>query len=369
MKACIRAVSMMALIVLAGCGGGSAPPAANIALLYVVGQGVNSIQGFHVQSTGALAATSVASFPTNPRPVAIALHPSTNFLYVPNVSANTVSGYSIDHTAGILTPVGTALTPTPTGPSPIAAGINPGGQFLFVLNQGDATVSTYSIDSTRGLLSQVGAPFPTGLTNVQGMVISPTAQDLYISSGTAPSTIAGFSISASGALASAGSFTGGTGSNIAQMVIDSKGQFLYAPDSANNKVLSLSIATSGALSTVAGSPFSTGTQPTSVAVDSTGSFVYVSNSGSNDVSAYKSSAGALTQVTGSPYPTQESGTTTITQPGFITVDATNNFVYVSNQATRAIAAFAINSADGTLATVNNAPFGQVVSPTWMVSTK
>jgi 6-phosphogluconolactonase len=370
MKALIRAVFILALATMIGCGSSSPPPAANLALLYLVGQGFNSIQAFHVKSTGEISPTSVPSFPTNPRPAGMALHPSTNFLYVTSLSLNTVSGYTVDHTSGVLTPVGTALPPVLTGPSPIAAAINSGGQFLFVLNQGDATISIYSIDAARGILTQVGAtPFPTGLTSVQAMAASPTAGFLYVSSGTAPSTITGFSISGSGALASIGSVSGAPGSNIAQLTIDPKGQFLYAPDSANNQVLSLSIASSGALTPVAGSPFSTGTQPAAVAVDATGSFVYVSNSGSNNISAFKSTAGVLSQLAGSPYSTQGIGSVAATQPGFLTVDATNNFLYVSNVATKAVAGFAINSTDGTLITVNNSPFPASVAASRMVSTK
>jgi 6-phosphogluconolactonase len=370
MKALIRAVFILVLIAITGCGSDSPPPAANLDFLYVVGQGANSVQAFNVKSTGEIASTSVMSFPTNPRPVGMALHPSTNFLYVTSLSANTVSGYTVDHTSGVLTPVGTALSPVPTGPSPISAGINSGGQFLFVLNQGDATISIYSIDPARGILTQVGTPFPTGITTtVQAMVVSPKAGFLYVSSGTAPSTITGFSISGSGALAPAGSFTATAGSNIVQMTIDAKGQFLYAPDTANNQVLSLTIASSGALAPVAGSPFSTGTQPAAAAVDATGSFVYVSNTGSNNVSAFKSAAGVLTAISGSPYATQGAGAISATQPGFLTVDATNNFLYVSNVATKTIASFAINSADGTLTTVNNSPFAESIAASQMISTK
>lgn len=369
----MRAVFLVALIAVAGCGGGSKHinSTTNVAFLYVVGQGSNTIQGFHIQASGELSATSQPSFATNARPVAMALHPTTNFVYVANLTANTVSGYNVDHTSGFLTPVGTALAPVPTGPSPIAVGVNSGGQFLFVLNQGDASISVYSIDPTRGILTQVGSAVPTGLTNTpQSMVVSPTASFLYVVSGTAPSTISVFSISGNGALAAApGSFTGASTSNISRMTIDPKGQFLYAADSANNNVVSLSISASGALSPVAGSPFTAGKQPFAVAVDATNTFVYVSNSGSNDVSAFKTSAGVLTPITGSPFPTQGSGTVSATQPGFLIVDATNTFVYVSNVATKAVAAFAINSADGTLVAVNNSPFGQIIAPSWLVSTK
>ncbi len=371
MKALIRMVCIAVLISFLGCGSNKPNTAANVALLYTVGAGANSIQGFHIQASGELASTSVAAFPTNPRPVALALHPSTNFLYEVNITSNTVAGFGIDHTAGILTPVGTALPPASTGPSPVSVGTNAGGQFLFVLNQGDASISVYSIDTVRGILTQVGSPFPTGITTtVQSMALSPTAQFLYVLSGSAPSTISVFSIGTNGALAvAAGAFTGAPASNISGMMIDPKGQFLYATDSANNDVVSLSIAASGALTQVAGSPFAAGTQPAAVAVDGTGTFVYVSNAGSNNVSAFKSASGVLTQVAGSPFTTQGTGTVAVTQPGFLIVDATNTFLYVSNVASRGIAAFGINAVDGTLVPVTNSPFGQVTATSWMLSTK
>jgi 6-phosphogluconolactonase (cycloisomerase 2 family) len=202
------------------------------------------------------------------------------------------------------------------------------------------------------------------------MALSPTAQFLYVLSGSAPSTISVFSIATNGTLTAAGgAFTGAPNSNITGMTIDSKGQFMYAADSANNNVVSLSIAPSGALAEVAGSPFAAGTQPVAVAVDATGTFVYVSNAGSNNVSAFKSSSGALTQVAGSPFTTQGTGTVAVTQPGFLIVDATNTFLLVSNVATRAIAAFGINAADGTLVPVTSSPFGQLIAVSSMVSTK
>lgn len=379
MKALIRILCCVAVIAISGCGGGSSStsptnPITNVALLYAVGQGSNAVQGFHIEASGVLSSTAVTSFSTNPRPVAIALHPSTNFVYVANLTSNTVSGYSVDHTTGFLTPVGTALAPSPTGPSPVALGVESSGHFLFVLNQGDATISVYSIDPARGILTQTGTAFSTGLTAPQAMLVSPVAPFVYVLSATPSSpntnTISVFSIATNGSLAAVpGAFTGPANSTIAGITTDPKGQFMYAADSANNDVISLGVDVSGALSPVAGSPFSTGAQPVAVAVNGTGTFVYVSNSGSNNVSAFKSSAGVLSEVSGSPFSTQGSSTAAVTQPGFLIVDATNTFLYVSNVASRGIAAFGINGADGTLVPVTNSPFGQVIAPLWMVSTK
>ena len=362
---------MLVVCAMLGCYGGSSAPT-NVAFVYEVGDGSNAIQGLGQRADGTLSALPTSPYATSPRPVAMALHPSKNFLYVVNSTSNTVSGYTLDHTSGVLAPVGQALPPSPTGPLPISAGVNSGGQFLFVLNTGTAaggSISVYSIDTTRGILAEIsGSPFPIA-ANPLAMAVSPSAGFLYVSSAS-PSAISVFAIAGNGALsAAAGSVTGATGSNFPGLTIDPKGQFLYAADSGNNQVDSFSIAASGALTPVAGSPFPAGTQPAAVAVDSTGTLVFVSNAGSDDVSAYTSSAGVLTQAATSPFTTKGTGTVAAAQPGFLTVDTSNTFLYVCNVATKGLAVFSINGSDGSLTPLANSPFPQGLAPRWLVITK
>jgi 6-phosphogluconolactonase (cycloisomerase 2 family) len=383
MKALFTITLLFIAVLLSGClGSSSSSTAPTLAFLYVVGQGDNAIHALDEKSTGDLAPLAVSSFPTIPRPVSIALHPSRNFLYVPNETSNTVSGYTIDHTAGVLTPIGTALSPTPVcSPgvcsNPIGVAINSGGQFLFVLNQGSASpavpasISVFNIDQTRGLLSPVaGSPFAFAslvAPNPQFLAISPTQGFLYVSNGAA-STISAFAIGASGALTElAGSpFSVGAGATAAGLAIDPKGQFLYAADSANNAIASFNVA-GGPLSPIGSFP--AGTKPVAVTVDNTSSFVYSANQGSNDVSAFKAASGALTQVAGSPFLVQPTGSIGTPQPIFLTVDVSNTFLYVANFGSSSISAFGIKSSDGTLGLITNSPFFQGIAPLWMVSTK
>jgi 6-phosphogluconolactonase (cycloisomerase 2 family) len=377
-------ITLSFIMVLSGClGSSSSSTAPTLAFAYLVGQGDNGIRAFAEKSTGDLQSLPVSSFSTTPRPVSIALHPSRNFLYVPNLTSNTVSGFNIDHATGVLTPIGTALPPTPACVSPavcsnpIAAGINSGGQFLFLLNQGStspavpASISAFSVDPARGLLTPVsGSPFAFAslvAPNPQFLAVSPTAGFLYVSNG-ASGSISAFSIGTNGVLTELGGspFSLGAGATAAGLAIDAKGQFLYAADSANNKVVSFSIA-GGALG--GGSSFSTGTKPVAVAVDSTSSFLYSANQGSNDVSAFKITSGALTQVAGSPYAVQPTGSIGTPQPSFLTVDVSNTFLYVANTGSSSISAFGIKSSDGTLGLITNSPFIQAVAPLWMVTTQ
>jgi 6-phosphogluconolactonase (cycloisomerase 2 family) len=385
MKAISAITFLLIAVLLSGClGSSSSSTAPTLAFAYVVGQGDNSVHAFAEKSTGDLETLSVPSFLTTPRPVSIALHPSKNFLYVPNLTSNTVSGFNIDHVAGVLTPIGSALPPTPVCASvtvcsnPISAAVNSGGQFLFVLNQGSAlpavpaSISVFSIDPTRGLLTAVsGSPFAfasLAAPNPQFMAVSPTQGFLYVSNGAA-GNISAFAIGSGGALAelSGSPFPVGAGATAAGLAIDPKGQFLYAADSANNTIASFNIS-GGPLAAVAGSPFPAGTKPVGVTVDNTSSFVYSANQGSNDVSAFKAASGALTQVAGSPFPVEPTGSIGTPQPVFLTVDVSNTFLYVANFGSSSISAFGINSSDGTLGLITNSPFNQAIAPLWIVTT-
>jgi 6-phosphogluconolactonase (cycloisomerase 2 family) len=386
MKALIGLSSLFMAVILSGClGSSSSSTAPTLAFAYVVGQGDNGIRGFAEKTTGELQALPIFSFATSARPVSIVLHPSKNFLYVPNLTSNTVSGFNIDHVAGVLTPVGTAVPPTPTCTSPavcsnpVSAAVSSSGQFLFLLNQGTASpavptsISVFSIDTARGLLTPVaGSPFSfasLSAPNPQFIVASPTSGFVYVSDG-ASGTISMFSVGGSGTLTEiAPALSIGAGATVAGIAIDSKGQFLYAADSANNKIASFSIAAGGGLSPVAGSPFNAGTKPVAVAVDSTASFLYAANQGSNNVSAFKINAGALTEISGSPYAVVTTGTVGTPQPIFLTLDVSNKFLYVANLGTSSISAFGVKAADGTLALLTDSPFQQAIQPLWIVTTQ
>jgi 6-phosphogluconolactonase len=389
MKVLIGLSSLFMAVILSGClGSSSHSTAPTLAFAYVVGQGDNGIRGFAEKTTGELQGLPVFSFATSPRPVSIALHPSKNFLYVPNLTSNTVSGFNIDHVSGVLTPVGTAVPPTPACASgvcsnPVSAAVNSAGTFLFLLNQGTpasgptpaiaSSISVFSIDTTRGLLTPVaGSPFPfasLSVPNPQFIVASPTAGFVYVSDG-ASGTISMFSVGAAGNLTEiAPALSIGAGATVAGIAIDSKGQFLYATDSANNKVASFSIAAGGGLTPVAGSPFNAGTKPVAVAVDSTNTFLYAANQGSNNVSAFKINAGALTEISGSPYAVITTGTVGTPQPIFLTVDVSNTFLYVANLGTSSISAFGIKATDGTLGLLTLSPFQQAIQPLWIVTTQ
>ena len=391
MKALIRTIPMVLLaMAVAGCGSSSSTPlnTPTIAYLYVVGQGANTIFPFRSVSDGEIESLSL-TFPSNPIPVAMVLHPNKSLVYVANSTSNTVSGYTLNHQTGTLTPVGTAIPPSPICPpsppcatsTPMSVGTDSAGQFLFVLNQGtsspavSASISVFSVDTTRGLLTLVsGSPFilpSLSAGNAQSMVVSPTANFIYVANGTA-GTIAQISFNSSGQLTDMLTVAGGAGANLAGMAIDPKGQFLYVPDAANNKILSFSGASSGTLTPVAAfalAQTTAETKPVALAIDSTGSFLYTANNGSDNVTALQVSSGNLTEISGSPYSTRGTVVSTAAQPSAVIVDATNTIVYVGNQGSRDVMGFTIKSSTGQLTAVANSPFTQAVGPTALLSTR
>jgi 6-phosphogluconolactonase len=134
--------------------------------VYVTNSGTNNVNGFAVD-TGATNPSNVGDlvtigtpFPAGLHPVAAAIDPSGQFLYVVNQNSNTVSGYRIAHTDGKLTTL--ANSPYNTGAGPVAIGISPANKFLYVSNNSANTISTFSIDPPSGNIGPTSATVSTG---------------------------------------------------------------------------------------------------------------------------------------------------------------------------------------------------------------
>jgi DNA-binding beta-propeller fold protein YncE len=114
------------------------------------------------------------------------------------------------------------------------------------------------------------------------------------------------------------------------------------------------IGANGFLTEVAGSPFPNGgvsadTSPSSIAIDPWGDpwgqFVFVANSGGNNVSVYSIDVnGALTPITGSPFPRGGDSAA---------VDLTSRFLYVAGG--KAVAAYRVSKI-GALKSIAGSPF-------------
>jgi 6-phosphogluconolactonase len=118
---------------------------------------------------GTLTPVTGSPFPAGLGPVAIAFDPGFNFAYVVDKGSNTISQYSYGPGNGVLTPLSPSTIST--GATPVSIAIVPGviasdiGNTLFditdyayVANLGAGTISTFSLTTSSGLLNVVGQP-------------------------------------------------------------------------------------------------------------------------------------------------------------------------------------------------------------------
>ena len=133
------------------------------------------------------------------------------------------------------------------------------------------------------------------------------------------------------------------------------GRFVYAADFISQTVTAFSInQTSGALTPITGSPFPVGGNPDQVTVDPSGRFVYVANDGAvgpsgAGVLAVDPNTGALTPALGSPFAAGKS-------PSGVTPNANTGFLYVANENSNNVSVFSINPATGVLTEIAGSPF-------------
>ena len=139
---------------------------------YVANQGSNDVSAYTINATtGVLTPVAGSPFPAGTTPVfvtPVGSGPATPFAYVANQGSNDISAYTISATTGVLTPV---------PGSPFAAGLAPflvtfntsssGQLFAYVANQGSNDISGYAINATTGVLTPVlGSPFAAGTTPI-----------------------------------------------------------------------------------------------------------------------------------------------------------------------------------------------------------
>ena len=222
--------------------------------LYVTKENTG-VRGYTIAGNGSLSLIGGASVATT-SPGGLAITPDGKHLYTTEGNAaNNIRGFNIA-TDGSLSPVpggglfnsgGTFAGPTVVSPS---------GGFLYVSNVSSNTISVMAIQG-NGTLDPVGAPVPTPLITFPApLAIAPDGKRLYVGAGNA-NFIGGFDVAPDGTLAlqagspypsqipSALAFTPG-------------GSSLYSSNALATTASGFNIDSAGALTAIAGSPFQTG---------------------------------------------------------------------------------------------------------------
>jgi len=305
------------------------------------------------QGNGAL--TSLGSLLAGGTATSTTLHPSGKFLYVP-VNANnpySIVGYTVDPLTGMLTQF--AGAPPSAGTNPFDVAVDPAGKFAYAVNFGSNNVSAYTIDPVSGALTQVtGSPFAAG-NNPISATVDPLSKFLYVANsasfGGSPNVSAYTINSATGALVPVPGSPFAAGTSLVDVTVDPGGKFLYVVDQAGFVSIFSIDPTNGALAFLKfiearPLPLAIAINKGTTPVTYTPKFAYVANSGSNNISAYTidPGSGALTAVSGSPFPAGM-------QPGSISVHPNGKLAYAVNTVDQTISAYSIDPTTGALAQI------------------
>jgi 6-phosphogluconolactonase (cycloisomerase 2 family) len=232
--------------------------------------------------------------------------------------------------------------------------VDPSQRFVYSPNLTDGVVYEYTTNQTTGALTPIsGNAWIAAGTNPFSVAVDPSGRFAYVTnyaqlSGTC--SISQYAIDQStGALtAIAGSpvaLSGASPANPRTVAVDPSGRFAYTANWGNGTVSAFAInQTTGALTEISGSPFPAGGAPWTVVVEPTGRFVYVSDNTGIRIYVYaiNQSTGALAQIGGSPF-----AVTGGVAPGAMTVDPLGGFLYVGD-GSNTVYTYAINPNSGAL---------------------
>jgi 6-phosphogluconolactonase len=96
----------------------------------------------------------------------IQISPSGKFLYAPNRGHNSIAGFAVDATTGLLTSIGQA----PSEPVPRAFSLDPDGKFLYAAGLESGRLAAYRIDANTGVLQPLKT-YPVGARPMWVMII------------------------------------------------------------------------------------------------------------------------------------------------------------------------------------------------------
>jgi 6-phosphogluconolactonase (cycloisomerase 2 family) len=277
--------------------------------------------------------------------------PTAKFAYTANEKSANLSGFAVDPSTGVLTPL--AGFPIASGTNPIFAIHDPLNQFVIVADIATNLVRVYGINSSTGMLTEVPpSPYVVGQEPRQ-LAIDPTGKFVYVASQSV-NNVAAFSMSTSGVLTPVpGSpfATGGTGPSFGCcVVVDPSGKFVYIADTTSVYAFDIDSST-GALTLVTTLPGPV--EAGGLAVDPAGTFLYAVGAGSNSVDTFaiNPSTGAITPATPSPLELQNGSYT-------ITIDPSGKFAYTV-EASQTLVAYSLQ--DGVLTGLNSGYTGALGS--------
>jgi 6-phosphogluconolactonase (cycloisomerase 2 family) len=322
---------------------------------YVANATDNTVSVYTVDPiSGALAVvgTPVATGGTSPH--SILGTADKKFVYVGNESSNDISAFAVNPASGALTPVPGSPFAAGTDPKALALWGNAlGGTDLYVANAGSDTLSTYTVDTSTGALTPLAsATFATG-KGPSSIAVDATLSIIYVANE-GSNDVSVFSVDLTGLLTPFAGSPFPAGGNPLSLAIGAGGKFLYSANpgharSTPSTLSGFSIDPSGTLSPLSGSPFPL-LVTHYIATDQTGAYLYITSGNGIVGYAINQNTGALTALAGFPV-----ATGVPTDAYAISIDSTNQFLYVTNDPGATVSGFRLDAATGGL-TPMSAPF-------------
>jgi 6-phosphogluconolactonase (cycloisomerase 2 family) len=314
-------------------------------------------------------------------PVALAISPGYQNLYVANQVDKNIVHFSVAN-SGVLTKKDSVTLAT----TPVAMTVSPDGNTLYVISgTTSAKLTAYPLSS--GTIGSAGSSVsltipgnaadlvvPTSVTVlVNGGAVYATAYDLssYNPGGTTTSTahpgwVFGFATGSGGALTPTPGSPYQAGVKPSGVAADPTNTYVYVTDFASNQLIGYGVYSGFQLNFLLNGPFKTGGQPSGIQVDPRAKFIYVSNSLDSTVSAYvidmaTGTPSAAVNTTGS----QTNGTDT--QPVAVAIDpALARFVYTANFLGNSVSGFRLDPIAGTLKQTQATPYPTGLHPTALI---
>ncbi len=280
---------------------------------YVLNQTTKQVAAFNI-SSGALNAIGSLTLPGSQAPLAIAVAPNDQFLYVSTITG--IYLYTINSTSGALTlgNGGIAVSSDPATTMQVDAT----NSWLVDAISGTTDLFAIAINSTTGVLATAGETeqaLPGGLpasTSTQ-LAISPndsscTSCYVFVGLGTGGTEVIGFDPGSANPFGNTGRFKvlNSGGDNV--VAVDPNNQYLYVgesdalPSASQSGGVRVFTIGTGGVTEVSGSPYTTGgTGPSAILPTSDGNYVYVANrsvsgSSTGNISSYSVGTTGLTFI-------------------------------------------------------------------------
>src|SRR6266478_883011 len=296
-----------------------AGPINGVSLTDGTGAGLQHISGFTPPPVPS--GDNSAEIVVVPKKFVYAVFPAAHQLFAWSINSSNGALVAVSGSPYAIPSLGNVI-PNFNGVNLASVAVNPAGTFLFIAYASSAQIDVYKIDTTGALTQVSGAPFSTGAFAPWNLAFDGLGKYLYSTTGSEGlgQQVAAYSISSSGALTavSGSPFT----FNMWELQGDPSGKYMIGISGrssafnglADDKSLYVfniqqSGANAGALTQVSGSPFATMFTPINLAVQpvaSNGNFVYSfsgTSGGFNPIEGYQldANSGALTAMSTSPF--------------------------------------------------------------------